>query len=249
MDATSNKPCGRGHHKRRKKNFRARFARRKNDQHLRQQVNKENVIRVRAQSFITPDNCLSLPCHWQKLSDTQFCKVEEGSSGLGEVTASVVLDSNRTCNVYIGHTKVPADCDILSRFLSYLPASELSDLIRCVENAVLCPVNPDENFVSVCKAKGGVAKGERGHGDVVAFIDNSPFTDHSGKQYQCTVRRADYEVLCEKSSRHPLRCKSCQSFRASLRSLVHCQSKEVTTHQQTVIPDTVISLLLRRTRE
>ena len=57
--------------------------------------------------------------------------------------------------------------------------------------------------------------GIRGNGDVIASIDNSVVTDHSGKQYQCTVRRADCDILCEKSSQYPLRC---ISFKSTIRS-------------------------------
>ena len=103
-------------------------------------------------------------------------------------------------------------------------------LIKAVDNAVLCPDNPDEKFVSACKDKGGYVRGGRGNGDVVAFIDKSSVTDHSVKQYQCTVRRVDCDVLCERSSQYPLCYKSCQLLRSTLRSLVSCQSNESDSH-------------------
>ena len=98
MDDNSNKPCGRGHHKRRKKNAKERFDRRKNDERRQQQANKEkiSVLPPLKSTNIIPDSSLLLPKHWQTLSDIQYCKVEEGSNGLGEVTASVILDSDRT---------------------------------------------------------------------------------------------------------------------------------------------------------
>ena len=230
----SNKPCARGHHKRRKKNARSRFDRRKNDERHRQQANKENssiLPHPKSTADIIPDISLLLPKHWQKLSDTQYCKVEEGSNGLGEVTASVILDSDRTWNAYVGDKKVPDTCDVLARFRSFpLTDDKLPDLIKAIDNAVLCPGNPDEKFVSACKDKGGCVRGARGNGDVVAFIDKSYVTDHSGKQYQCTVRRVDCDMLCERSSQYPLRCKSCQSLRPTLRSLVSRQSNESDNH-------------------
>ena len=233
MDDNSNKPRGRGHHKRRKKNARARFDRRKNDERHRQQANKENisVLQPSKSMDIIPDSCLLLPRHWQKLSETQYCKVEEGSSGLGEVTASVIIDSDHTWNVYVGDKKVPDTCAVLARFLSSpLTDDKLLDVIKAIENADLCPGNPDEKFISACKDKGGIVRGARGNGDVIASIDNSVVTDHSGKQYQCTVRRVDCDILCEKSSQYPLRCKSCQSFRSTLRSMVSRQSNESDSH-------------------
>lgn len=181
---------------------------------------------------IIPDNSLLLPPRWQKLSDTQYCKVEEGSSGVGEVTASVILDSDGTWNAYVGDRKVPDTCGFLARFRSSPPLTDdkLSDLIKAIDNAVLCPGNPEEKFVTACKNKGGSVKGEKGNGDVVAFVDNSLVTDHSGRQYQCTVRRVDCDMLCERSSQYPLRCKSCQTFRSTLRSLVSRQSNESDSH-------------------
>ena len=131
----------------------------------------------------------------------------------------------------VGDKKVPDACDVLARFRSSpLIDDKLSDMIKAVDNAVLCPDNPDEKFVSAYKDEGGCMRGGRGNGDVVAFIDKSSVADHSGKQYQYTVRRVDCDMLCERSSQYPLRCKSCQSMRSTLRSLVSCQSNESDSH-------------------
>ena len=89
---------------------------------------------------------------------------------------------------------------------------------------------PDEKFVSVRKDKGGIVRGARGNGDVVAYIDNSVVTDHSGKQYECTVRRVDCDMQCEKTTEHHLHCKSCQSFRSKLRSVVSRRSSKSDGH-------------------
>ena len=230
MDDHSNNPCGRGHHKRRKKNARARFDRRKNDERRRQQANKENTQPSKSTDVI-PDSSLLLPRHWQKLSETQYCKVEEGSNGLGEVTASVIIDSDRTWNAYVGDKKVPDTCTVLAKFRSSpLTEDKLTDVIKAIDSASLCPGNPDEKFVSVCKDKGGAVRGARGNGDIIASIDNSTVVDHSGKAYQCTVRRVDCDVLCEKSSQYPLRCQSCQAFRSTLRSMVSRRSNESDSH-------------------
>ena len=153
--------------------------------------------------------------------------MEEGSNGLGEVTVCVILNSDRMWNAYVGAKKVPDTCDVLARFRSSpLTDDKFSYVIKAIDNAVLCPGNPDEKFVSACKDKEGCMRGARGSGDVVAFIDKSSVTDHSGKQYQCTVRRVDCDMLCERSSQYPLHCKSCQSLRSTLCSLVSRQSNE-----------------------
>ena len=68
-------------------------------------------------------------------------------------------------------------------------------MIKVIDSAFLCTGNPDERFVAACKDKGGSLRGAWGNGDVIAFIDKSSVTDHSGKQYQCTVRRVDCDML------------------------------------------------------
>ena len=234
MEDKSNKPCGRGHHKKRKKNARARFDRtwRKNDERHRQQSNKENVeVTPPDSTDALPDHTLLLPKHWQKLSNTQYCKVVEGPSGLGEVTVSVVQDPDSNWNMYDCEKKVPDTCAVLSTFQnSPVTEDKLLELINVIDNAVLCPGNPDEKFTTAVQDKGGSLRGLRGTGEVVAFIDNSVVTDYNRKEYQCTMRRADCEILRERSSQYPLRCKYCQSFRSTLRSLVSRQSIDSGSH-------------------
>ena len=174
MDDNSSDPCGRGHHKRRKKNARARFVRRKNDERRRQLANKENISVVPPSNStdLIPDSSLVLPQYWQKLSETQYCKVEEGSSGLGEVTAALIIDPDGTWNAYIGGRKVPATCAVLAKFRSSsLTDDNLTDMIKAIDSANLCPGNPDERFVTACKERGGTVRGGRGNGDVIASID------------------------------------------------------------------------------
>ena len=70
----------------------------------------------------------TVACCYQNIGKSSaICKVEEGSNGLGEVTASVILDSD----LYVGDKKVPYVCDVLARFRSS-PRSDdkLSDMIK-----------------------------------------------------------------------------------------------------------------------
>ena len=168
----SSKPCGRRHH------------RRKTDDE-QQWANKENisVLQQLKSTDIIPDSSLALPRHRQRFSETQYCKVEEGSSGLGEVTASVIIDADHTWNVYVGEKEVLDTCGVLARFRSPFTDDRFSDTI---DNADLCPRNPDEKFILVVKDKGEIVRGARGTGDVITSIDNSVVRDHSGKQYHCT---------------------------------------------------------------
>ena len=74
MDDISHKPCGRGDHKRKKRNARGRFDRRKNDERRQRQANKNiSVLPPPKSTDIIPDSSLLLPKYWQKLSDIQYC--------------------------------------------------------------------------------------------------------------------------------------------------------------------------------
>ena len=89
-------------------------------------MNKENdsVLQPLKSTDINPDSSLLLPPHWQKLSNTQYCKVEESSNGLCQVTMSLVLDPDCTWSAYVGGKKVPDTCDALARFRSSLSTDE-----------------------------------------------------------------------------------------------------------------------------
>ena len=61
-------------------------------------------------------------------------------------------------------------------------------------------------------------RGERGHGDVIAFIDMHEVIDERGEVYSCTLRRKDCDILG-----WSIRCKPCNDFRNSLRSTLSKQ--------------------------
>ena len=210
------------YHKKRKKGARSHFYRTKNDERHRQQANKENH-----DVLVTPpdSHSIALPQHWQKNSPSHYCKMEGDSNGVFQITKSIVIDSTRTWSVYFGDKRIQNTCKVLSRFRSSVDTDkDLAELIRCVDRAVLCPGNPEEKFVTACKLKGGEMKGARGLGDTVAYVDNSPAVDAGGKLYQCTVRRVDCDVLCERTGQYPSRCKTCQAFRSTLRKSTSRQS-------------------------
>ena len=107
-------------------------------------------------------------------------------------------------------------------------SDDLLRLIKAIDEATLCPGNPDEKFITICQARGGKLKGAGGARDV-AFIDDSPVVDTTGKAYDCTVRRVDCELLCEHSGQYPLRCNSYQPYRSTLHSAVSRQKVDSTS--------------------
>ena len=138
-----------------------------------------------------------------------------------QVTCSIVVTQDLMWSVYVRGVKVPTTCKVLVDCPPCIPSVRaISEVVKCVDRAVICQGNADEEFVSLCTKRGGTIKGERGKGDTVAFIDNHPVNDCSGQSHPCTVRRVDCDILCN-PSRYTLRCKSCQLFRCTLRSSVN----------------------------
>ena len=179
---------------------------------------KEDLIRV------------PLPEQWMVISDldsVQYCQLKSDPSGVCQVTESVVVRTDCSWSVYVHALKVPATCKILADFQPTIAASSVvSKIVESVDRAAICPGSHEDEFISACQKKGGTIKGQRGNGETVAFIDEHPVVDSKGKGHSCTIRRVDCEILCEPSGRYPLRCRSCQSFRSTLRSSI-CRLNEL----------------------
>lgn len=140
------------------------------------------------------------------------------------MTSCVTLIAQNLWSVFVDDKKVPASNPILARFPHQLPCSSIiSDLLHAVHNSIKCPGNQEEKFVSLCNKRGGVMRGERGHGDVVASIDNTVVTDEQGQRHSCTLWRTDCEVL---SSIEGGRCKPCSNYRNTLRSALSRQQRQ-----------------------
>ena len=129
------------------------------------------------------------------------------------VTASILLRADGTWNSYICNKVVPVTCKALSTFpITITTPNTILDIIRIIDNAVLCPGNPEPHFIDIYKRKGGEVKGERGNGETVAFVDGTPVTTTSGEKHLQTLRRVDCQILS--TTFGP--CESCKSFRKTL---------------------------------
>ena len=175
------------YHKKRKKGARSHFYRQKS--HLSK--NKENHP-----PELIYEN-VALPPHWQLVS-SQFCKIEE-VNGLCMVTASIAIDlAEKSWIASIHGTKIPRTCKILSQYPTQISSAlTLSEIIATIDNAVLCPGNPDDKFVEIYDRKGGVVKGERGNGPAVAIIEKAHVEDLSGNQCCQTIRRLDCDIIID----------------------------------------------------
>ena len=186
---------GRGKHTKRKKSARQNFNRRKDDQRHRQQARKGNgnpslIDDSSELSLALETNTSMLPKHWQKLGDGKFCKVEEGASGLGQVTMSLVIAPDRSVSAFVSRKKVPSSSNVItcSQCSNY---DEVLRVIKAIDSAALCPGNPEEKFVSLCRKRGGCIRGERGNGDVIAAVEDVEIEGPDGEYYSSTVRKSD----------------------------------------------------------
>lgn len=94
----------------------------------------------------------------------------------------------------------------------------ITDSLKIRNIAELCLGSAEEDFVEICKMKGGSMKSGKGSGETVAFIDNASFEKSYGKRQLETVRRVDCDLLCKQGGRYPPRCISCYSILSTLRS-------------------------------
>ncbi len=115
--------------------------------------------------------------------------------------------------VFFNTKQLPTTCRLLRNIPSTVdsPAAVMK-LLNVVETATPCPGNPDTHFISLVEKRGGSIRGERGYGNTVAYVDTSGQEKHPP-----TVRREGCDLLCERASSEPSRCKVCQDFRTTLR--------------------------------
>ena len=174
---------------------------------------------------------VSLPDQWLDHNTIEFCQLTKCTDETRQVTRSLSIFGDLTWLVKVNGQVVLAKSKVLANYSPILASSRIAeDMIKQIDKSILCPGNPEPEFVSLCKKQDGVVKGQRGHGDVVAFTDEHSVTDSSGVEHLSTVRRVDCDLLCLLSSRYPKCCQSCQSFRSTLRSSVSwlCKEKDMT---------------------
>ena len=103
-------------------------------------------------------------------------------NGMYKVTTSIRINADLSWSVYTNGKEVPATCSILTSYPQVISSrSVVAHMIQDVSQAVICPGNPDEDFVSLCKMRGSVMKGNRGSTDTVAFIDCNSVIDLKGQ--------------------------------------------------------------------
>ena len=167
----------------------------------------------------------------------QYFKLDtDGVSGVCTLAASIVVRLvDGTWKVNILDKLVPVTCKALSTLpLTIKTPSAVEDVIRTIDNAALCPGNPEVKYIEIYDKKGGEVKGERGNGDRVAFIDNTPVMTSSGEHCLRTIRRVDCDIICITSGHLPVPCESCKSFNITLRSALSRHRRYNSTNNTSV---------------
>ena len=119
-------------HKGMSKTRRKCFDRRKNDAKWQQKSLESGDGDVSTRN--TP--ALALPKHWQALGSGKFCKIEEGSSGLGQIMMSLLVNEDSSCSVFVGGKEVPSSSEVLmnlhsSNAVSHCHSQCSIRMIRC----------------------------------------------------------------------------------------------------------------------
>ena len=105
---------------------------------------------------------LVLPREWSNRSSDgmgklQFCKISHASGSSSQplrIIFSLTIDSHLSWSLYLyNHKLTPAMCNVLHSFPMTLDSESLNNLICTVDSLKICPGQPDQNFVSMIKAK------------------------------------------------------------------------------------------------
>ncbi len=116
--------------------------------------------------------------------------------------------------VFSNGIQLPAISRLLHGFPSTLKSSsDILNLLRRVENVIVCPGNPESLYVSLVEKRGGSIRSERGSGDSVEYVDCNSMVHINGESYSITVKRGDCDILCMRGvNSNQNRCKKCQAF-------------------------------------
>ena len=159
----------------------------------------------------------TLPEQWEVLTNgagnCTYYKLQLSESGMCHIVASIVMHPNNSWSLYFHSKVVPSTSLLLSRFSKHaLTHNDVMELIETVNRGSLCEGNPERKFVDFCRDKrGGVVRGERGTGPVVAYVDEVTATN--GDTPSCTVRSTVCDIITAAGP-----CKVCRDLRTTLRS-------------------------------
>ena len=162
---------------------------------------------------------IQVPNSWQCIDGSdmlEYVKVEK-VCGSSSITRTVSVRNDLTWQVTSQGHVVPSGNQSLSKHPHLLNPSDCKNILCEVDQLHACPGNPDTDYVEMCEKRGGVIKGDRGRGEVVAYLDTKQVVNMDETNSASTVRRKDCGILCSK----PGRCSSCILYRRVLRTNVY----------------------------
>ncbi len=199
---------GMPYHKRKRKGARTHF--------YRPKKNTQAPVQVEEESSFNFETVLSLPIStfWKCISNSssvQLYEFQVGTENALRLGKAITVKSDLSWQVFINMKQLPTTCRLLRDIPSTVESpSAVMKLLNVVETAIPCPGNPENHFISLVEKRGGSIRSERGSGIAVAYIDTSG-------QHPSTVRKVGCDLLCERVSSEPSRCKVCQDVRTTLR--------------------------------
>ena len=104
-------------------------------------------------------------------------------------------------------------------FYNLSKKSYVQQLLSLLDNSMVCPGHPDEQFMEMAKAKKGNLLSR--DGKVVVRVDDYSPVMLNGDTYQATLRFHNCEVLVSNG-----KCPKCVSYRSTLRKMRHRWSKQ-----------------------
>jgi hypothetical protein len=136
-----------------------------------------------------------------------------------DIARSLIVKKDRSWVVNINELRVPLTCAALSHIPEYLLISDVSSLLRAVQNYKVCIGNDDGRFVELCELRKGKFLSVKKI--VIAFLDA---TNVARK----TVRHVSCEVLVTKD-----KCNKCIAYRSRLRAMIssfNAHSSKISTN-------------------
>ena len=141
----------RGVHKKCKKSSRSFFDRRKNDERKRHAT--ESTLTLPVSSPFTISHLAEIPVNkqWRVFKRTEsvdFCKLKEHSNGRHHVTINLTILKNLSWSVaYKGNKFLQCVMCLMSFPLLLTSSSQVKEMLTCLNQAVLCPGNPDDDLL------------------------------------------------------------------------------------------------------
>lgn len=249
----------RGHNIHRQKSRRSLFSQKKNRERKQQSLKLAVPLGVSVLGTSPPSQDVSmqglacftgmkLPDHWRSNEEpeyTDFYKLESCSDAVCQISFNLKVRKNLSWAVTFRGKDVPSGCELFDNFPLHLALPEtVYALLTFLNTLVLCPGNPEKEYVSLCIKRGGVMRTKRGRGNIIASIDDTRFViDQSGHHHSQTIRHSLCAVLCKSAgSEYPQRCIACNQYRKSLRSsLCKSGSGSDVTAASSRVPFTVLT--------